>query len=55
MIDVKLTASDFELELYVDSYEFPDFNTGRDAASRAHDEAAPAQRERSGRPSRSAR
>jgi hypothetical protein len=31
MIDVKLTASDFELELYVDSYEFPDFNTGRDA------------------------
>jgi len=31
MIDVKLTASDFELELYVDGYEFPDFNTGRDA------------------------
>ena len=31
MIDVKLTASDFELELYVDSYEFPGFNTGRDA------------------------
>ena len=31
MIDVKLTASDFELEIYVDSYEFPDANTGRDA------------------------
>ncbi len=31
MIGVKLTASDFELELYVDSYEFPDFHTGRDA------------------------
>ena len=31
MIDVKLTASDFELELYVDGYEFPGFNTGRDA------------------------
>jgi hypothetical protein len=30
MIEVQLTASDFELELYVDGYEFPDFDTGRD-------------------------
>jgi hypothetical protein len=30
MIEVQLTASDFQLELYVDGYEFPDFDTGRD-------------------------
>jgi hypothetical protein len=30
MIELQLTASDFQLELYVDGYEFPDFNTGRD-------------------------
>jgi hypothetical protein len=30
VIEAKLTASHFELELYVDSYEFPDFDTGRD-------------------------
>ena len=30
MIEAKLTANDFELELYVDDYEFPDFDTGRD-------------------------
>jgi hypothetical protein len=31
MIELQLTASDFQLELYVDGYEFPDFDTGRDA------------------------
>jgi hypothetical protein len=31
MIEVQLTASDFQLELYVDGYEFPEFDTGRDA------------------------
>ena len=31
MIEVQLTASDFQLELYVDGYELPDFGTGRDA------------------------
>jgi hypothetical protein len=31
MIEVQLTASDFQLELYVDGYELPDFDTGRDA------------------------
>lgn len=31
MIEVQLTASDFQLELYVDGYEFPHFDTGRDA------------------------
>jgi hypothetical protein len=30
MIEVQLTASDFQLELYVDGYEFPDFDTGPD-------------------------
>jgi hypothetical protein len=30
MIELQLTASDFQLELYVDGYEFPDFDTGRD-------------------------
>ena len=31
MIEVQLTASDFHLELYVEGYEFPEFDTGRDA------------------------
>jgi hypothetical protein len=31
VIEVQLTASDFQLELYVDGYEFPEFDTGRDA------------------------
>jgi hypothetical protein len=31
MIEVELTASDFQLELYVNGYEFPEFDTGRDA------------------------
>ncbi|MDQ6774683.1 MAG: hypothetical protein M3071_00340 [Actinomycetota bacterium] len=31
MIEVQLTVGDFQLELYVDGYEFPDFDTGRDA------------------------
>jgi hypothetical protein len=31
VIEAKLTASHFELELYVDRYEFPDFNTGRES------------------------
>ena len=31
MVEVQLTASAFQLELYVDGYEFPDFDTGRDA------------------------
>lgn len=31
MIEAQLTASGFQLELYVDGYEFPDFDTGRDA------------------------
>jgi hypothetical protein len=31
MIELQLTASDFQLELYVDGYEFPGFDTGRDA------------------------
>ncbi len=31
MIEVQLTASDFQLELYIDGYEFPQFDTGRDA------------------------
>jgi hypothetical protein len=31
MIEVQLTASDFQLELYVEGYEFPNFDTGRDA------------------------
>ena len=31
MIELQLTASDFQLELYIDGYEFPDFDTGRDA------------------------
>ena len=30
MIELQLTASDFQLELYLDGYEFPDFDTGRD-------------------------
>ena len=30
MIEAKLPANHFELELYVDDYEFPDFDTGRD-------------------------
>lgn len=30
MIEAKLTANHFELELHVDDYEFPDFDTGRD-------------------------
>jgi hypothetical protein len=30
VIDVKLTASQFELELYVEGYAFPRFDTGRD-------------------------
>ncbi|MGO9753261.1 MAG: hypothetical protein ACLP22_17485 [Solirubrobacteraceae bacterium] len=30
MIEAKLTASHFELELYVEGYEFPNFDTGRD-------------------------
>jgi len=31
VIEAQLTASDFQLELYVDDYEFPDFDTGHDA------------------------
>jgi hypothetical protein len=31
VIEAQLTASDFQLELYVDGYEFPEFGTGRDA------------------------
>jgi hypothetical protein len=31
MIEVQLTANGFQLELYVDGYEFPEFDTGRDA------------------------
>jgi hypothetical protein len=31
VIEAQLTASDFQLELYVDGYEFPEFDTGRDA------------------------
>jgi hypothetical protein len=31
MIEVKLTTSGFELELYVDGYAFPELHTGRDA------------------------
>jgi hypothetical protein len=31
VIELQLTADDFQLELYVDGYEFPDFDTGRDA------------------------
>jgi len=31
MIEVQLTASDFQLELYVDGYELPDLDTGPDA------------------------
>lgn len=31
MIDVQLTASNFQVELCVDGYEFPQFDTGRDA------------------------
>jgi hypothetical protein len=31
MIEVQLTASNFQLELYVDGYEFPDLDAGRDA------------------------
>jgi len=31
MIELQLTANDLQLELYVDGYEFPDFDTGRDA------------------------
>lgn len=30
MIEVQLTASYFQLELYVDGYEFPEFDTGWD-------------------------
>ena len=30
MIEAKLSANHFELELYVDGYEFPDFDAGRD-------------------------
>lgn len=30
VIDVKLTASQFELELYIDGYAFPQLDTGRD-------------------------
>jgi hypothetical protein len=30
MIEVQLTASGFQLELYVDGYEFPQFDTGRE-------------------------
>jgi hypothetical protein len=30
MIEVQLTANGFQLELYVDGYEFPEFDTGRD-------------------------
>lgn len=30
MIDAKLTAKQFELEIYVDGYAFPNFDTGRD-------------------------
>ena len=31
MIEVQLTAGHFQLELYVDGYEFPALETGRDA------------------------
>lgn len=31
VIEAQLTASNFQLELYVDGYEFPEFDTGRDA------------------------
>ncbi len=30
MIEAKLSANHFELELYLDGYEFPDFDAGRD-------------------------
>jgi hypothetical protein len=30
MIDVQLTATGFQLQLAVDGYEFPEFDTGRD-------------------------
>jgi hypothetical protein len=30
VIEAKLSANHFELELYVDGYEFPDFDAGRD-------------------------
>lgn len=30
VIEAKLTANHFELELYVEGYEFPNFDTGRD-------------------------
>jgi hypothetical protein len=30
MIEVQLTANGFQLELYVDGYEFPESDTGRD-------------------------
>lgn len=31
VIEAQLTAGDFQLELYVDGYEFPESDTGRDA------------------------
>jgi hypothetical protein len=31
MIELQLTTSDFQLELYANGYEFPEFDTGRDA------------------------
>jgi hypothetical protein len=31
VIEAQLTASDFQLELYVDGYELPELDTGRDA------------------------
>jgi hypothetical protein len=31
VIDAKLTAKQFELEIYIDGYAFPNFDTGRDA------------------------
>ncbi|MGH3025967.1 MAG: WapI family immunity protein, partial [Gaiellaceae bacterium] len=31
MIEAQLATSDLQLELYVDGYEFPDLDTGRDA------------------------
>jgi hypothetical protein len=31
MIELQITANDLQLEFYVDGYEFPDFDTGRDA------------------------
>ncbi len=37
VIDAKLTANHFELELYVEGYEFPNFDTGRDGNALARE------------------